>query len=448
MQGRASAALGGVSEGDLQGAEVAPAQAGQAALGTQARVSAQSSSQPGTADPVAPAQGNPASLPNGNLGTPTPGSGLGQVTAAQASVKVSTAPGGASTGTPSAGSGPHTTGAAQAGTYVVRTTQPAPKAPNNSLFRQHPEPGSHYLVETDPRFADYRTWLSSDELLQQLGLDPDTTQKRLGDGYYEQQLIREQVAQLTGRRFLEGHANDEAQYHELMTAGATVAKQWQLVPGFALTPAQMAALTTDIVWLVEQTVTLADGSRQKVLTPQVYVRVREGDITGDGALISGESLVMNSKGDLINTGTLAGRSVVSLTAENVQNLGGRISGADVSVEARGDLNNLGGTIDAVNSLSATAGGDLNVRSSTQQISNGSTRHTVVDRIAGLYVTGEGGSLSASAGGNLNVDGARIVNSGPGGSTELSAGQDLSLGEVKGSGTAVQTTVQAQGDTTL
>ena len=237
-----------------------------------------------------------------------------------------------------------------------------------------------------------------------------------------------------------------------MTAGATVAKQWQLVPGVSLTPAQMAALTTDIVWLVEQTVTLADGSKQRVLVPQVYVRVREGDITGDGALISGESLVMNSKGDLINSGTLAGRSVVSLTAENVQNLGGRISGADVSVEARGDLNNLGGTIDAVTRLNASAGGDLNVRSSTQQIQNGNTQHTVVDRIAGLYVSGgvsgEGGSLSATADGNLSVDGARIVNAGQGGSTVLSAGQALSLGEVKGTGAAVATTVQTQGDTIL
>ena len=173
----------------------------------------------------------------------------------------------------------------------------------------------------------------------------------------------------------------------------------------------MAALTTDIVWLVEQTVTLADGSKQKVLVPQVYVRAREGDITGDGALISGESLVMNSKGDLINSGTL----------------GGRISGADVSVEARGDLN---------------------VRSSTQQIQNGNTQHTVVDRIAGLYVSGEGGSLSATADGNLSVDGARIVNAGQGGSTVLSAGQTLSLGEVKGTGAAVQTAVQTQGDTVL
>jgi len=47
--------------------------------------------------------------------------------------------------------------------------------------------------------------------------------KRLGDGFYEQRLIREQVAQLTGRRFLTGYANDEAQYQAIMTNGVTFA---------------------------------------------------------------------------------------------------------------------------------------------------------------------------------------------------------------------------------
>ena len=44
-----------------------------------------------------------------------------------------------------------------------------------------------------------------------------TQTKRLGDGLYEQKLIREQIAELTGRRFLdeydgEQYANDEQQY--------------------------------------------------------------------------------------------------------------------------------------------------------------------------------------------------------------------------------------------
>jgi len=40
--------------------------------------------------------------------------------------------------------------------------------------------------------------------------------KRLGDGFYEQRLIREQIAQLTGLRFLTGYSSDETQYQALM----------------------------------------------------------------------------------------------------------------------------------------------------------------------------------------------------------------------------------------
>jgi len=84
---------------------------------------------------------------------------------------------------------------------VVRTAGPNTTLPDNALFRLNPRPGSGYLVETDPRFANYGTWLSSDYMLSQLRLDPSAIEKRLGDGFYEQKLIREQVAQLTGRRF-------------------------------------------------------------------------------------------------------------------------------------------------------------------------------------------------------------------------------------------------------
>ncbi|MFY0478655.1 hypothetical protein [Achromobacter marplatensis] len=49
----------------------------------------------------------------------------------------------------------------------------------------------------------------------------------------------------------------------------------------ALTEAQQRQLTTDLVWLVEQTVTLPDGTTETVLVPQVYLLVREGDLKGD-----------------------------------------------------------------------------------------------------------------------------------------------------------------------
>ena len=88
--------------------------------------------------------------------------------------------------------------------------------------------------------------------------------------------IRKQVAQLTGRRFLEDYQSDEVQYQALMAGSITFAKAFNLRPGIALSAAQMAQLTSDIVWLVEQERTLDDGSKTKPLVPQVYARVQRG----------------------------------------------------------------------------------------------------------------------------------------------------------------------------
>ncbi len=79
--------------------------------------------------------------------------------------------------------------------------------------------------------------MGSDYMMSQLQFDPEVTQKRLGDGYYEQGLVRAQVAQLTGQRFLGDHTNDDDEYRSLMDAGVAYAKTWNLRPGVALTPA-------------------------------------------------------------------------------------------------------------------------------------------------------------------------------------------------------------------
>ncbi len=42
----------------------------------------------------------------------------------------------------------------------------------------------------------------------------------------------------------------------------------------------MALLTGDIVWLVNTTVKMPDGSQQTVLVPQVYAKVKPGDLDG------------------------------------------------------------------------------------------------------------------------------------------------------------------------
>ncbi|MCR8957637.1 hemagglutinin repeat-containing protein [Variovorax sp. S2] len=353
-----------------------------------------------------------------NAGNATGATGPDGTTATQSGTGATDVGGsGAATGTASSAQA----GASRTVPMVVRTSMPNVRIPNASLFNLRAGPGS-YLIETDPRFANYHNWLSSDYLLNSLGQDPSNTLKRLGDGFYEQKLIREQVAQLTGYRYLDGFNSDEDQYMALMDAGVTFAKQYGLRPGVALSAAQMAQLTSDIVWLVEQTVTLPDGTTQHVLVPQVYVRVRPGDIDGSGALLSADATVIKSSGDVTNTGTIAGRSLVKIDAENVNNLGGRIAGGNIGVNARNDLNNIGGSITARDAAVLTAGRDINIETTTQSASG----NTAIDRVAGVYVTNPGGVLIASAGRDTNLIGAALVSDG---SVSVGAGRNINLGTV-------------------
>ncbi|MDR6856822.1 ESPR-type extended signal peptide-containing protein [Variovorax guangxiensis] len=176
--------------------------------------------------------------------------------------------------------------------------------------------------------------------------------------------------------------------------------------------------------------TLPDGSAQRVLVPQVYVRVRPGDIDGSGALLSAEAVKIRSSGDVTNTGTIAGRTLVSINADTIHNLGGRISGGSVDLQARTDLNSIGATIDARDALSITAGRDIHIRTTTTTHQVGLNSDTRIDRVAGLYVSNPGGTLVASAGHDVNLVGAIVANQGPGGLTSISAKNDIHLQTVR------------------
>ncbi|MCS3809799.1 hemagglutinin repeat-containing protein [Xanthomonas sp. 4461] len=308
---------------------------------------------------------------------------------------------------------------------------PDTRAPTGSLFTLRPASGT-YLVETDPQFTDYRSWLGSDYLLNQMGYSADSLQKRLGDGYYEQKLVREQIGQLTGRRFLDGYKSDEAQYQALLDAGATVGKAWNLRPGVALTDAQMAQLTSDIVWLVEQTVTLPDGSTTTALVPQVYLRLRPGDLDSGGALLAGANVDIALAGGLKNTGTIAGRQLVSIDAGRIEHLGGSISGNQVGLRSASDIRIEGASVTAVDALSVQAVGDVTVASTVETLQGGGFHQystTQLERVAGLYVTGANGSgvLSVVAGRDVNLQAAQIRNAGTDGLTQLVAGNNLNVG---------------------
>lgn len=323
--------------------------------------------------------------------------------------------------------------------FEIRTNNANVKVPNNALYSKNPDSRANYLVETDPAFSNYRNWLSSDYMLNALGLDPALQQKRLGDGYYEQRMVQDQVAQLTGYRFLQGYGSDEEQYKALMNNGLSYAKQYNLRPGIALTPEQMAQLSSDIVWLVEKETTLPDGTKTKALVPQVYVKARVGDLKGDGTLISADSIQLNLSKDLTNAGTIAGRQVVQINSQNLNNLAGNIRGGVVSLGTEKDLNNIGGMIQADQAMNLQVKGNLNIQSTTQSSQNalGQSNYswTGIDRIAGLYVgsaqqqeLSDQPTLVMNVGGDTRILAANIQNN-SGGQTIIRTGGDLKVGSL-------------------
>ncbi|MBP0597384.1 hemagglutinin repeat-containing protein [Herbaspirillum sp. LeCh32-8] len=303
---------------------------------------------------------------------------------------------------------------------VVRTSNPNITLPNSALF----VPGNNrYLIATDPQFANYRSWLSSDFMLTQLSQDPNVVMKRLGDGFYEQLLVQQQIQKAIGQRYAGNYANNEAQYQALMTAGVQMAQTFHYELGVALTTEQMAMLTSDIVWLVKQTVTLADGSHQDVLVPQVYLRANRTQVTGEGTLIAGTNVNYQTADDILNNGTIAAKNTAVLSGNNINNLGGRVSGTDTVLQAQTDINNLGGQIDGDNSVTAAAGRDININSTSVSTANATTTGANIDSVASV----SGKTLSITAGRDLSANAAVIDATG---NATLSATRDIKLGTVK------------------
>ncbi|WP_459204712.1 hemagglutinin repeat-containing protein [Ralstonia pseudosolanacearum] len=306
--------------------------------------------------------------------------------------------------------------------------------PTSGLFSFHTAPGQPYLIATDPRLTSYTKFISSDYMLSALNLNPQQVQKRLGDGFYEEKLVRDQITQLTGRVYLQGYGNNEDQYRALMASGVNAAKQFSLVPGIALTAAQMDALTSDIVWLVTQTVKLPDGSTQQVLAPVVYLaHTHANDLQPTGALIAADDVQIHAVGSATNSGMIKGGTQTVITATDIVNRGGTISSdkahGTTVVSATHDILNASGEISG-NRVAAQAGHDIvnttlvDTVGATAVAGNSRANVTLVGRQGSIASTGD---LLVRAGNDLTVHGANIT---AGGNAQVTAGHDILVDAVQ------------------
>lgn len=298
-------------------------------------------------------------------------------------------------------------------------------AGQNGLFSLSNDPGHRYLIETNPAFANLGNFLNSDYMLGLLGYNPDEMQRRLGDGFYEQRLVRDAVRARTGQRFLAGLDSDEAQFKYLMNNAIASKEALQLSVGIGLSAEQVAALTHDIVWMEEREV-----SGQKVLVPVVYLAQAEGRLAPGGALIQGRDVALISGSNLVNSGTLRATQNLDVTAQqNIANSGLMHANGRLSLLAGDSIRNTQGGILKGQDVSLVAmTGDV-VNDRTVSTHQSATRHTdrqqsFVDSAARIEA---GNDLQVRAGNDIrNIGGAISA----GRDASLEAGNDLILGSAE------------------
>ena len=288
---------------------------------------------------------------------------------------------------------------------------------DSSLYHVTSDPTARYLVETDPAYADRKTFLSSDYFFRRMQYDPEKLEKRLGDGYYESQLVRDRLMQLKGK------PAGETEYKALMDAAVRWAQENKDVRiGMALTEDQKAALKEDIVWMVESSVLLPDGNIVKALVPEVYLaHGKNGTLTGS-ALISAENIDIRATNDILSRGTVIAGDTMRLSASDINNEGGTIKGSTILEEALRDIRNTG-TMEAENKLSLKAGQDIDLASTLHKERNKQGYTETIASSGKAAVTGNQGTLSIEAGRDITAEAAEISSAG---NIAMKAGRDITM----------------------
>ena len=289
--------------------------------------------------------------------------------------------------------------------------------PTEALYQIHPDITANALIETDSAFTNRKNFLSSQYMIDALANDPERRLKRLGDGFYEQQLINEQIVSATGKQYLEGYTDNEAEYKALLEAGIAFGKAFKLAPGIALSKEQMESITTDMVWLETKTV-VVDGKAQQVLYPKVYLAKQPAkSVDAMGGIISGKAIVSNTNADILNQGIMTADTIV-LGAHDLQNTG-RIDGRKVNIKASQDVINRG-NIHGDKQVTINASRDINVGAHVDRLEH----HDIVSH-QGTIGVAKDGDLVLSAKRDVNFKGA-IVHTGDNSKATIEAGQNINL----------------------
>ncbi|WP_080407118.1 hemagglutinin repeat-containing protein [Burkholderia ubonensis] len=275
------------------------------------------------------------------------------------------------------------------------------------LFKPTTAPNAPYVIETNPAFTNQKNFISSDYFFQQIGVDLTHIPKRLGDGFYEQQLVRNEITSLTGKAVLGPYTDTQSMYESLMAAGASLSKSLELPLGMSLSPEQVSQLTSNVILMETRVV---DG--QSVLVPVVYL-AKASQENWNGPLIAANDIDLKNAQTFTNSGTMKAANTLSVEGKQIDNAFGALqSGGLMKLTTTGDVDLTSANVKA-GSLQLDAGKDLILDTATKTVKQvndtGATRITTtlgpqakID-VAGNAAIVTGGNFQQNAG-DLNVGG--------------------------------------------
>ncbi|MDK4741396.1 hemagglutinin repeat-containing protein [Rhizobium sp. CNPSo 3464] len=282
-------------------------------------------------------------------------------------------------------------------------------------------PGQVFLFETRAAFLDVSKFYGSAYFIDRIGYTPETQVPFLGDAYFDNQLVDEQMRQLVGDglgagSFIPGN-NATDQMKTLLDNGVAYAEANGLALGQELTPEQAASLSQSIVIYQAE---IVDGAQ--VLVPVVYLSAADrAKVNNSAAVIAGNTVSIDA-GSVDNSGAIAAADGMTINATDIKANGGVFL-------AGGNMN-----LNASNGITLAAQ-TMNIGGQTVVASNGGVT--------------AGGNLKMDAGsGSLTLTGTKVA---AGGSAELS-GKTVTLGAVKqdngGTQALIGTTVTTGGNLSI
>ncbi|WP_432779178.1 hemagglutinin repeat-containing protein [Burkholderia gladioli pv. alliicola] len=295
--------------------------------------------------------------------------------------------------------------------------------PQGGLFKPTAAPNASYVIETNPAFTNQKNFISSDYFFSQIGVDLTHIPKRLGDGFYEQQLVRNQVTSLTGKAVLGPYADLQTMYESLMAAGADLSKSLDLPIGASLSADQVARLTSNVILMETRVV---DG--QSVLVPVVYL-AQASQQNMNGPLIAATNIDLQNAQSFTNSGTIKAANTLAIQGKQIDNAFGALqSGGLMSLSTENNIDLTSSNVKA-GSLQLDAGKDLILdtatKANTRVSRDGATSVvTTLGPTAKLDVVGD---ASITTGGNVQQNAGDLS---VGGNLGMNVGGNWDLGAVQ------------------